>query len=412
MATLEHAEQEGSRIGSEQRSFDFFDFLLVFSESRKTIALCLLISVIIGGAVCIFSKPIFTASALILPPQQGQSLSGMLGQLSALVSLTGAAGSGSSLKSPADMYIGILGSRTIADDIISKFHLQNLYDARKMESARAKLKRNTRILSGKDGLIHIMVTDHDPNRASDITNAYVDELYSMNSHLAITEAAQRRVFFDQELADEKNALAVAEDDLKKTAEKTGIIHLGGQAETIIRSLAILRAEISSREVEIDSMRMFATDQNPMAIRAREEINSLRQQLAKLESDPSNPELSDTVGIPAERMPAISLEYARKFREVKYHEALFELLAKQYEAARIDEAKAAPVIQVVDRAVPPDVKSGPQRVWIMLGSAFIGIFLGYVLSLIARALRRASQVPEYAVKIALIKEGFGVNRQIS
>jgi tyrosine-protein kinase Etk/Wzc len=410
MDTLEQAEQESARVARPQKSFDLFDFLLVLSEFRRTIALSIAISTALGVLVCIFSKPIFTATAIILPPQQGQSLAAMMGQLGALVSLTGMGGSsGGALKTPSDLYIGILESRTIADNVISRFHLQQLYQTRKMEDTRSALKNNSRFLSGKDGLIHISFDDHDPNRASEVANAYVDELYSMNSHLAITEAAQRRAFFDQELADEKSALTVAEDDLKKVAEKTGIIHLGGQAESIIRGLALLRAEIASREVEIDSMRMFATDQNPVAIRAREEINSLRQQLAKLENDPRNPELSDTVGIPAERMPAISLEYARKFREVKYHEALYELLAKQYEAARIDEAKAAPIIQVVDRAVPPDKKSGPHRLWILLGCGFIGFVVGYVIALISRALHRAAQIPEYAVKLGLIRHGLRFSR---
>jgi uncharacterized protein involved in exopolysaccharide biosynthesis len=410
MDTLEHAEQESSHISTE-KGFDFFDFLIVLSEFRKPIALSVVITTALGILICIIAKPIFTADAIILPPQQGQSLASMMGQLSALASLAGVAGSGSSpFKTPADMYIGILQSRTIADTLISKFQLQQSYKTRKIGATRLALKNNSRFTTGKDGLIHITVDDHDPNRASELANAYVDELYAMNSHLAITEAAQRRVFFDQELADEKSALTVAEDGLKQTAEKTGIIHLGGQAESIIRSLAILRAEISSREVQIDSMRMFATDQNPVTIRTREEINSLRQQLAKLESDPRNPELSDTVGIPAGRMPEISLEYARKYRELKYHEALYELLAKQYEAARIDEAKAAPIIQVVDRAVPPDRKSGPHRLWILVGSAFIGFFIGYVIALITRALHRAAQLPEYAVKLALIRHGFRFSRR--
>lgn len=404
MDIVEHAERD-ARIAAEPRSFDLFDFLLVLSEFRKTITLSIAISMAIGIVICIFVRPTFTAGAIILPPQQGQSLASMMGQLSALASLAGIGGSGSSLKTPTDMYIGILESRTIADDLISKFQLQQLYKTHKMEDTRLALKNNSRFLAGKDGLIHISVEDHDPNRASELANGYVDELYSMNSHLAISEAAQRRAFFDQELASEKNDLSAAEDDLKKTAEKTGIIHLGGQAESIIRSLAVLRAEIASREVEINSMGVYATDQNPVIIRSKEEIASLRQQLARLESDPRNPEVSDTIGISAGRMPTVSLEYARKFREVKYHETLYELLAKQYEAARIDEAKAAPIIQVVDRAVPPDKKSGPHRLWIMLGCIFIGFVIGYVIAIITRALRRALQIPEYAIKLDLIRHGF-------
>ncbi len=410
MNPLKHAEQEYESVIAERKSVDLFDFLLVLSEARRTIAICMLVFIVLGVAISLLVKPTFSAASLILPPQQGQSLATMMGQLNALVSLTGGGmGGGSQLKTPVDMYVGMLESRTIADHLISRFHLQDLYKTRKMEDTRTLLKSNTRFLTGKDGLIHIIVDDHDPNRASEMANAYVDELYAMNSHLATTEAAQRRVFFDQELADEKGALAIAENDLKQTAERTGVIQLGGQAESIIRNLAVLRAEIASREVQINSMRMFATDQNPVAIRAQEEINSLRNQLAKLEKDPRNPELTSTFGIPAGRVPAVALEYARKLREVKYHETLFELLAKQYEAARIDEAKAAPIIQVVDRAVPPDKKSGPHRALIVLGCGFIGFCIGYLLAAITRAFRRAAEVPEYAIKIDRLRSGFRFGR---
>jgi len=410
MNPLQHAEQEYESVSTERKGVDLFDFLLVLSEARRTIGICVLVFVALGATFSLLLKPTFSATSLILPPQQGQSLATMMGQLSALASLTGGGGiGGSQLKTPIDMYVGMLESRTIADHLISRFHLQDLYKTRKMEDTRRVLKSNTRFLAGKDGLIHIIFDDQDPNRASEIANAYVDELYTMNSHLATTEAAQRRVFFDQELADEKAELAIAENDLKQTAEKTGIIQLGGQAESIIRSLAVLRAEIVSREVQINSMRMFATDQNPVAMRAQEEINSLRNQLAKLEKDPRNPELTSPFGIPAGRLPAVALEYARKLREVKYHETLFELLAKQYEAARIDEAKAAPIIQVVDRAVPPDQKSGPHRTFIVLGCGFIGFCIGYLLAAITRAFRRAAEVPEYAIKIARLRSGFHFGR---
>ena len=411
MNPLKHAEQEYEGVIAERKGVDLFDFLLVLSEARRTIGICVLVFVALGVAFSLLLKPTFSATSLILPPQQGQSLATMMGQLNALASLTGGGGGigASQLKTPIDMYVGMLESRTIADHLISRFHLQDLYKTRKMEATRRVLKSNTRFLAGKDGLIHIIFDDQDPNRASEVANAYVDELYAMNSHLATTEAAQRRVFFDQELADEKAELAIAENDLKQTAEKTGIIQLGGQAESIIRSLAVLRAEIVSREVQINSMRMFATDQNPLAVRAQEEINSLRDQLAKLEKDPRNPELTSPFGIPAGRLPTVALEYARKLREVKYHETLFELLAKQYEAARIDEAKAAPIIQVVDRAVPPDQKSGPHRLWIVLGCAFIGFCIGYLLAAVTRAFRRAAEVPEYAIKIARLRSGFHFGR---
>jgi tyrosine-protein kinase Etk/Wzc len=403
MDTVEQAEPEVLRVSTEERKVDIFDLLLILSEERKIIVFSTLICTVLGVLASVLMKPTFSGVALILPPQQGQSLSSaMMGSLTALMPLASLA-SGGQIKTPTDMYIGILESRTIADDVIAQFHLQQLYKAKTMADARSQLKNNSRFLASKDGLIHISVDDHDPNRASEMANAYVDELYSMNSHLAITDAAQRRVFFDQELASEKNALTVAENELRQTSEKSGVIQLGGQAAALIRGLADLRAQIMSREVQISAMRTFATDQNPNTVRLEEEISSLKSQLAKLESDPRNPELS-AAGIPAREVPAVSLEYARKYREVRYHEALYELLAKQYEAARIDEAKAAPIIQVVDRAVPPDKKSGPHRMLITLGSGFVGFCLGYLIAALAVALRRAERVPEYAMKLLRLRRG--------
>jgi capsule polysaccharide export protein KpsE/RkpR len=242
-----------------------------------------------------------------------------------------------------------------------------------------------------------------------MANAYVADLYGMNSRLAITEAAQRRVFFDRELADERNALTIAENDLKQSEENSGVIQLSGQAESIIRSLAQLRAEIASREVQLQSMRTFATDQNPDTVRTQEEIAALREQLAQLERDPRNSQ-PGTTGIVSGRVPEVSLEYARRLREVRYHESLFELLSKQSEAARIDEAKAAPIIQVVDRAIPPDKKSSPHRTLITLGFGVIGFFLACLQAVASRAFRRIGQVPEYAIKVARLKNNFRFGRQ--
>ena len=215
MDTIEQVKHEDETVMTTGGGVDLFDVLLVLSEARRSIALWVVILLALGGIYSIIAAPIFSAVAIILPPQQGQSFSSkMMEQLSPLMALAGG-----SVRNPADLYIGILESRTIADHLIEKFRLQELYKSKKMEDARIALRRNSRFLASKDGLIHIIVDDHDPNRASEMANAYVDELYSMNSHLAITEAAQRRVFFDQELADEKNALTSAENELLTDPQK-------------------------------------------------------------------------------------------------------------------------------------------------------------------------------------------------
>ena len=370
---------------------DLLDILVMLSLARWRIAAFTVAAMILGAIVSILLKPTFTATAEILSPQPTQSASSMFGQLE----------TGGPLKNSADLYVGLLGSRTVAEDIIAKFHLAEVYQTKTAGETRTALQSHTRILATIDGLIRILVDDHSAQRASNVANAYIDELYAMNSHLAITEAAQRQTFFERELADEKTALRDAEEGLKQTAQKTGVIQLSGQMESMIRSIAQIRAQIASKEVHIQALRTFATDQNPELIREQQEALALRGQLMQLERDPRNTQ-SGSPGFAGGQIPAVSLEYARKYREVKYHEMLFDLLSKQYEAAGIDEAKAAPQIQVVDRAIPPDRKTGPPRTILTLGFGALGLFLGCTAALASQTFRKLEQLPEYALKLALLR----------
>jgi tyrosine-protein kinase Etk/Wzc len=370
---------------------------LILAQNARFIAVfTLIVLVAVAIFVCLL-PPTFTGSATILPPQQQQSsLTSLMGQLGPLAGLSGGGGGGL-LKNPADMYVGFLESRTIADGIIEKFHLQSVYKAKNIEIARVILKNQSEFEDAKDGLIHISVKDTDPKRASDLANGYVDALYQLNSSLAITEAAQRRVFFDEQLMTERNALTSAEDDLKKTEQETGVIQLTGQDEAIIRNIADVRAQIASREVQLQSIRTFETDQNPDVTRIQQEIDTLRRQLASLESAQQKTP-AGTTQMPAGQVPGVSLEYARKLREVRYHETLFDLLSKQYEAAKIDEAKSAPIIQVVDRAVPPLKKSGPHRLLICIGAGFVAFILASLWSFVRHSFRRIQAIPENAAKL--------------
>jgi tyrosine-protein kinase Etk/Wzc len=384
--------------------FDVLDILLVLARRRRMIGLATLVALFAGAIVLLLLKPNFTATAIILPPQQSSSSSALLNQLDSLASLGGGP-TALGLKTPADMYVGILQSRTIADEIISKFQLQTLYKQKKLQDARTALKDHTEIETGKDGLIRISVTDHDPGRARDIANAYVNELYGMNSNLAITEAAQRRVFFDQQLDIEKKALALAEEDLRATQQRTGLIQISGQALTTIQAVAQLRAEIASREVELQSVETFATEQNPEVNRLKEEISAMHQQLAKLENDQEQQVRPGNIALPAARVAEDTLEYSRKLREVKYHDTLFDLLSRQYEAARIDEARSAPIIQVIDHAVAPDKKSGPKRALILAAFVAIGFVFASMFAFAEHGIGRIKRVPEQAVKWQDLKSQF-------
>lgn len=352
-------------------------------------------------SIALYLKPSFTGKAIILPPQQQQSsVAALLGSTLGSLASFGEGGS-SLLKSPADMYIGILKSQTIADELIKQFQLQRVYHQRDLEDTRKALEKHSDFETEKDGLIHISVTDHSAQRASDLTNGYVDALYRMNSTLAITEASQRRLFFGEQVDEEKIALNKAEDDLAATQLKTGMIQMTGQAMLIIETIAQVQAKIASDQVLLQRDLTSATEQNPDVQRLHREIAALQAQLKELQDNQEKLQPGDVV-VPAGRVPGEALEYERKLRDVKFHEAFFELLTKQYEAARIDEAKSAPLIQVVDRSIPPDKKSGPPRTLVVLGFTLAGFLCACFCCLVARTLDRIRQNPEHSIKLQQIR----------
>lgn len=371
----------------ESREISVIDLLTVLARRKWPIASVTLLAAIATAIGVFLWPPSYTADAVILPPQQQQS------SLSALASsaLGGLAGLGMAsqlgLKNPEDLYIGILKSRAIGDDIIQKFRLREVYGKKLDSDTRKALEKHTSITSGKDSLIKISVDDRDPKRAAGLANAYVDELYKQNSRLALTDASQRRLFFEQQLGKEKDALADAEIALKQTQQSTGLVVPAGQAEAIIRSAAQLRAQIASREVELEALRSYATDQNPQVQVLKTEIAAMRDQLRQLEAKGGS---ASGMAVSAGSLPEASLEYLRKFRDLKYHETLYELLAKQYEAARIDEARQAPLIQVVDRADVPDKKSWPPRGLMIVAAAVLAALAACAFALLSDAFSKSPQ----------------------
>ncbi len=233
-----------------------------------------------------------------------------------------------------------------------------------------------------------------PERARDIANSYMDALRETNGRLALSQSSQRRLFFGQQLAKEKDDLEDAEVDLMKTEEQSGLIAPTGQTTVEIETLAQTQAQIAVRQVQLAALRDSATEQNPEVIRLRSEIGDLQGQLARLQN--GSGKLS-AAAIPTSKVPELQLEYVRKEREVKYHEALFEMLSRQYEAARLDEARDAPVLQVLDPASYPDTKSAPKRSYYMLGGLVFGFISGCVWVLLREPMRelRASLAQESA-----------------
>jgi uncharacterized protein involved in exopolysaccharide biosynthesis len=367
---------ESNTTCQERAEISLVELFRILSRRKATIARAVIISAAIAAGIALLLPAKYTAEAVIFTPQRSQPSLSALAQLTSSGSAGGALSSLGvlselGLRSPADLYVGILESRTIADSLITKFNLKEVYKDDEFYTARKQLKHNTTIKAGRDTLIHVRVDDRDPHRAAQLANAYVDELADQNSRVALTEASQRRLFFETQMAKEKDLLSDAEIALRNTQQSTGLVAPTGQAEGLIRAVSQLHGEILSREAQVEAMKAYATDDNPRLQIAKREVEALRGELDKLERGNHIP---GTAEVAAGQLPEAGLEYLRKYRDLKYHETLFEVLAKQYEAARLDEAKSAPMVQVIDRAVPPERKSWPPRAILTVAAAVLAGFV--------------------------------------
>lgn len=335
----------------------------------------------------------------------GAALGAQLGSLGSVAAL---AGGNLGLKNPNDMFVGMLRSRTVEDDMVQQYKLMDEYHCRYSSDARKKLEHYVSVDGNqKDSLIHISVEDRDPKRAAELANGYVQQFRTLSEHLAITEAAQRRLFFEKQLEQAKDNLADAEEALKRTEQTTGLIQLDSQARALIESAATLRAQIMAKEVQIQSMQMYATDQNAQVLQAEKELEELRDQLAKLGGSAENNEAS--LILPKGDVPQAGLEYVRKLRDVKYYETIFEILARQFEFAKLDEAKQGALIQVVDFAVPPDKASFPRRTPIVIGATAVGLVLGVFLALFMGGLESLTADPEKARGLKNLRSALSFRR---
>lgn len=384
-----------SGVNEHGGNFSLLALVIVVAKRKKLFITLPVIAGLIAAAVSLALPNVYKASTKLLPPQQAQTATSAL--LSQLGSVAGLAGVGAG-KNPNDMYIGMLKSRTVADKIIARFDLKKAYETSSQERARKLLEESTTIISGKDGLITIEVEDENQKAVAKLTNAYVEELIKLTKVLAVTEASQRRVFFESQLELSKNNLAQAEIALKRSLDKNGVISVDSETRAMVETIGRMRAQISAKEIELGAMRAFVTDTNPNYTRVAEQLGSLRAELSKLEN--GRPSL-----LPTEQNSGrveAGLANIKTLRDVKYYEMLYELLAKQYEVARLDEAKDSSVIQVLDPAVDPERKFKPARFLIVLVSCVVGLLAAIFFAFVSEAKQRSMEEEIGAAQWAELK----------
>ena len=377
------------------------EFFLLLAKHKRFVLRIVVGAAVLSASLSLLLRNYYKGETRIMPPQQGQSFaSAMLDQLGGLGSLiSGGSGGSSLLRNPSDLYVAMLKSRTIADRLISRFSLMEVYKAKRLADARKALEANSVIAAGKEGVITIDVEDHDPKLAAKLANAYVEELESLTKTLTVSDAGKRRIFFEREAKTAQEQLEAAEQELKKTQEATGIIQIDNQSRVMFQAYADVRALATEKELELESMRTFAAPDNPEFIRIQHELAALRSQIAAMEKGQGGPPVGD---IALERVPEKAIKYYDKLREVTYRGALLQLMLKQYEAARVDEAKDYALIQVLDAALPPERKSGPTRSLIVLATAFLAFLFAIAWVHSKEKLERAKEDPHFLERWQLLR----------
>jgi uncharacterized protein involved in exopolysaccharide biosynthesis len=368
-------------LDDPEDEISLLDLALVLAENLRLLILGPLVVGLGALGISFAIPPTYTARTMLLPPQQQQSIASAA--LQSLGALAGLAGGAAGIKSPADQYVSLMSSVNVQDRLIDRFDLIQVYDAKLRTDARRELQKNSRISVGrKDGLLTIEVDDLDPARAAAIANAYVDELRRLTSVLAITEAQQRRAFFEKQLQETRDKLAAAQRALQAAGINEGAIRAEPRAAA--EAYARLRAEATAAEVRLQTMRGYLAETAPEFQQGQTQLAALRQQLARSEG-------ANTA--------AASGDYIDRFREFKYQEALFELFSRQYEVARIDESREGAVIQVVDPAVPPERKSKPKKALIAVVATLAAGFAILLWVMVRHALRSSASNPASSEKVS-------------
>ena len=380
------AQAGPSQVGDrfEDDEISLLDLLLVVVDNLRLLVIGPLL---IGLGALGFSysmTPIYTAKTQFLPPQQQQSSAATM--LASLGALGGLAGAATGLKNPSDQYIAFMKSVSLQDALIERFKLVEKYEAKLKADARLALTGSVRIASGKDGLISVEVDDKDPKFAADLANAHVEELRNLLARLAVTEAQQRRMFFEKQLQITKENFTKADLALKSSGINSSV--LKSSPASAVEAVARLKAGISVQEVKLGTMRNYLTESSPDFKQALSELASLKNQLAKAEKE--------------EPASQSTTDYVARYREFKYQETMFELFAKQFELAKVDESREGAVIQVLDMAEPPERKAKPKKAMIAIIATLASGFALLLFVFIRSALKNASQDEETKLKLSTLR----------
>ena len=379
-------EVEVERHDLQDDGPDLLDILALISAHRRLLLLAPVLAAALALGLTYLVKPTYTAKTVFLPPQQQQGMAGAaLSSLSSLSALTGLAG-GAGIKTPGDQYVSLLQSANVGNRIIDRFNLMQVYKVKYRFEAQKELEEDVHIELGKrDGLITLEASAKDPVMAAGIANQYVDELRRLSSQLVLTEAQQRRAFFENQLKQTHAKMLEAQQVLQDSGFNPGA--LKAEPKAAADAYARIQAQVTAAEVRVQTLRGSLADAAPQLQQQLAQLTALREQLHKFEGTVSTADNAD---------------YVSHYREFKYQEALYELFAKQFESARIDESREGGLVQVVDVATTPEHKSKPKRAFIAAATGLFVLLLCVLGLLMRRFWEQAQADPRKTGKVARLR----------
>lgn len=367
----------------EHKDINLVDLLIALGHEKAIWLATTLAAAFIGVAVSLLTTSVYTATSTLMPAQHSGGASGALATLGNLAGLSGLAGASLGAKGSDEMYIAFMRSQSVQAALIEELKLKERYKARTLEDARQSLSAQVSIAADKkSGLIVVAATDPEPEFSARLANAQVEQLNRLMSRLAVTEAQQRRMFYEGQIQKTQKHLGDLEVRYRVAQQSSGVRMASTVAETDLQASVSLRTQIATKEVQLQSLSQFATQKNPEVLRLAGELAAMRAQLERYEQ-----------GSGAAKSPATHQQEAvQLFRELKTQEAMLDAFVRQLEVARIDEAKDGPGIQVVDIARVPEVRSKPERKKSVLAYTVTGALLGLLLAVLRALMRYANSTP--------------------
>lgn len=387
---------------------NLIDLLIALGHEKLTLIVVTLLAALTGVVVSLNTAPTYVSRASIMPSQQsGGSGGGLasLGSLAGLAGLGGLSNIASGIKSSDEMYIALMRSQSVQSALIEQLKLKERYEAKNSEAARHALTLNVTIFADKkSGLLLIDAQDKDPEFAAQLANAHVKELNVILSRLAVTEAQQRRAYYEQQIVKSQSKIPQLEQEFKDAQKSSGL-----EVASLLSEAATLPGQIAAKELQLQVLSRFATVQNPELKRLAAEISALRAQMAKYELSKTKTQISES-SQPSQESQNTRISFIQRatqsYNTLKIQEALLDGYVRQLELAKVDEAKEGPAVQVVDEAKAPEMRAKPERKKMVVAYTVTGLIIAFVLAVLRALMRNVKSTPEGQQRLSQLKRAWG------